>query len=63
LIRDAAEEGFTADALELVLNAAHQTVTARLRELELEGLIKDSGQRRPTRRRRQAVVYVAMEAA
>lgn len=59
LIKSSGASGYTADAVEEKLGSPHQTVSARIHELALEGLVIDSGQRRPTRRDRQAVVYVA----
>jgi hypothetical protein len=38
----------------------HQTVSARLRELSLEGRVVDTGFRRKTRSGRNAIVYAAV---
>lgn len=47
----------TCDEVEIVTGLKHQTASARIRELALKGLIKDSGKRRLTRSGRKAVVY------
>lgn len=49
--------GRTCDELE-VRHGRHQTVSARVRELVMQGAIKDSGRRRVTRSGRQARIYV-----
>lgn len=53
--------GATCDSLEHVLGMRHQTCSARIRELVLNGSIKDSGERRPTRSGRNARVYKVVE--
>lgn len=50
--------GATCDEIEVSLNGRHQTISARVRELAKDGLIVDSGKRRPTRSGRTASVYV-----
>jgi hypothetical protein len=55
----AAPDGATCDEIEHALRMRHQNVSARLRELSLEDLVRDSGDRRPTRSGRRARVYVA----
>lgn len=50
--------GATCEEVEDELRYPHQTVSARIRELALDGLIEDSGDRRPTRGA-TARVYVA----
>lgn len=57
-VRSAKEQGLICDEVEELLVLKHQTASARLRELVLKGLIVDSGQRRLTRSRRPAVIYV-----
>jgi hypothetical protein len=51
--------GMTCDRVEEIMDGRHQTISARIRELRNEGRIVDSGQRRPTRSGRQAIVYLA----
>jgi predicted transcriptional regulator len=52
------DRGATCDEIEVALNRTHQTVSARVNELAQKfGLIEDSGKRRRTRSRRDAVVY------
>jgi hypothetical protein len=51
--------GQTCDELE-ILHGRHQTVSARLRELVLDGWIFDSGRRRLTRSGRKARVYLVV---
>lgn len=60
LIRKRPVTGFTCDEVETKTGGPHQTVSARVRDLVKEGRIKDSGQRRPTRRGRAARVYVGV---
>lgn len=50
--------GATDDEVEFVTGMIHQTASARRRELVLDGLVKDSGQRRDTRSGRKATVWV-----
>ena len=51
--------GMTADEVEVVLGGAHQTLSARVRELCLLGMIHDCGETRKTRTGRAARVYLA----
>jgi predicted ArsR family transcriptional regulator len=52
------EEGsLTCDELEQILRWSHQTASARINRLRHKGLIQDSGERRPTRTGRPAVVW------
>jgi len=53
--------GATCDELEQAFGMSHQTVSARLRELNLSGHVLDSEQRRKTRSGRNAIVWVARE--
>lgn len=50
-------EGLTCDEVEVIAGMKHQTASARIRDLYLEGAILDSGERRPTRSGRSAVVW------
>lgn len=50
--------GATCDEVEERTGLAHQTASARIRELVQEGLIFDSGARRKTRSGRNARVYL-----
>lgn len=54
-------EGMTCDEAEIALGLSHQTCSARLNELVARSDIVDSGNRRPTRSGRKAIVYVARE--
>ena len=47
----------TCDAVEAATGLPHQTASARIRGLVLRARIEDSGQRAPTRRGRNAVVW------
>lgn len=47
----------TCDELEMILRWSHQTASARLNRLRHKRLIEDSGERRPTRTGRPAVVW------
>ena len=55
--------GLTVDELESVTGLPHQTASPRVNELAKSGQIVDSGQRRPTRSGRNAVVWVAAKNA
>ena len=50
--------GLTDEELEQILEWRHQTVSARRRELVLEGAVKDSGRKRPTTSGRNATIWV-----
>lgn len=52
-------EGMTCDEAEVALGLSHQTCSARFNELVGRSEIVDSGNRRPTRSGRKAIVYVA----
>lgn len=56
------DRGATSDQAEVALGMAHQTCSARLRELRLKGLAVDSGRRRDTRSGRRAMVVTATAA-
>ena len=51
-------EGMTCDEAEVALGLSHQTCSARFNELVGRSEIVDSGNRRPTRSGRKAIVYV-----
>ena len=51
------DENYTCDELEVLLEAKHQSISARIRQGVLDGDIEDSGERRPTRSNRQAIVW------
>ena len=51
----------TCDEVEAALSLRHQTASARIRELSLGGLLRDSGVRRRTRGGSSARVYNAVE--
>ncbi|MCA1379516.1 MarR family transcriptional regulator [Bradyrhizobium sp. BRP05] len=53
----------TCDEVEVRCNLTHQTASARIRELVLQGKLVDTGDRRKTRSGRKARVYEAAEAA
>jgi len=52
------ETGCTCDEIEQKLGLAHQTASARLRELSMKQHIVDSGIKRKTRSGRNAIVWV-----
>ena len=52
------EVGRTCDELEVELGLAHQSASARVRDLRGEGVLEDSGRRRPTRTGTPAIVLV-----
>lgn len=57
-IRARGVEGATDDEVEGATGLTHQCASARRRALVLKGLVRDSGQRRATRQRRRAIVWV-----
>lgn len=59
-VRDRGVDGTTCDEVEVALSLRHQTASARIRELALNGSIVDTGRKRPTRSKRPAVVYCAV---
>ena len=52
------ELGATDDEIELASKMSHQTISARRRELVLEGKVVASGRKRPTRSGRAANVWI-----
>lgn len=61
---DAGKRGLTCDEVECCLKMRHQTASARINQLSTSGHIVDSGKRRLTRSKRNAVVWlVAVKAA
>lgn len=63
LIAAAGPQGMTADEVGSSTGRPAQSVSARLKELQELGLIKDSGRRRDTRYGRAARVYVLTNTA
>ena len=53
--------GAICDEIEKCLSLKHQTASARITSLRKKGLIIDGGERRMTRSRRDAIVWVAVE--
>jgi DNA polymerase len=53
--------GMTCDEVEVDTGMRHQTVSARIRELQQRGRLVDSARRRPTRSGRPAIVWVTEE--
>ena len=58
VIRGRGAEGATDDEIQRVLDLSQNSARPRRRELELGGLVRDSGRTRPTRSGRQAAVWV-----
>ena len=54
-----APDGLTCDECEVITELVHQTCSARIRELVLDGFVYDSGRRRPTRSGRSARIYLS----
>ncbi len=50
--------GATCDEVERALKMPHQTASARIRGLFTDGRLQDSGQRRMTRTKRKATVWI-----
>lgn len=57
-IRDAGATGLTADELATRLEMDRWSVQPRTTELKRKGLIRDSGQRRPNRTGKLAIVWI-----
>jgi predicted DNA-binding transcriptional regulator len=55
------KDGVTCQEAEHALNMAHQTCSPRIRELNLKGMVRDSGKRRRTTSRRWAIVWITTE--
>lgn len=55
------DAGATCDEVEVTLNMRHQTASARIRELVLAGRLIDNNERRRTRSKRWANVYVVVK--
>jgi len=49
--------GLTCEEVEIHLAISHQTASARIRDLRLAGVIRDTGERRKTKSGRQAIVW------
>lgn len=62
-IREAGWIGLTADELAEVLGLERYTIQPRTTELRRKGLIEDSGQRRPNRTGKRAIVWTASRLA
>lgn len=58
-IRNAGENGLTADELAATLDLDRWSIQPRTSELRLKGVIRDSGQRRPNKSGKLAIVWVA----
>jgi hypothetical protein len=58
-IRDAGLYGLTADELAARLDMDRWSIAPRTSELKRKGRIRDSGQRRPNRTGKQAIVWIA----
>jgi hypothetical protein len=50
-------DGATCDELEIAMNGRHQSISATLTHAKKKRFIVDSGERRPTRSGRQAIVW------
>ena len=57
-IKETGNRGATCDEAEVRFNMRHQTASARIRELIIAGEIIDTGDRRATRSKRGARIYV-----
>jgi DNA-binding transcriptional ArsR family regulator len=54
-----AQRGATCDEVEQVTGFAHQTVSAQIRHMYEAGLLTETGERRPTRSGRAALVWAS----
>lgn len=52
--------GATCDELELLLGLSHQTCSARIRQCAKSRMVRDSGNTRPTRTGRPAIVWTVV---
>jgi predicted HTH transcriptional regulator len=50
----------TCDELEITLQGRHQTISSRIRKGVQDGYIKNTGQKRPTRTGRKAIIWERM---
>ena len=57
LLESLVDENYTCDELEVLLEAKHQSMSAQIRKGVLDGDIEDTGDKRPTRSNRQAIVW------
>jgi len=57
-VRGWGDDGLTTDMIEMMTGLPHQNCSARVYSLVKRGLLRDTGQRRPTRTGRMARVYV-----
>ena len=57
LLESLVDENYTCDELEVLLEAKHQSMSAQIRKGVLDGDIEDTGEKRPTRSNRQAIVW------
>ena len=57
LLESLVDENYTCDELEVLLDAKHQSMSAQIRKGVLDGDIEDTGDKRPTRSNRQAIVW------
>ena len=57
LLESLVDENYTCDELEVLLDAKHQSMSAQIRKGVLDGDIEDTGEKRPTRSNRQAIVW------
>lgn len=57
------QAGMTTDQLEVQFKRSHQSVSSAVSDMESKGWIKDSGERRETRSRCKAIVYVPTDLA
>ena len=57
-IRDAGTHGLTADELAARLEMDRWSIQPRTSELKRKGLVRDSGQRRPNRTGKLAIVWI-----
>ena len=57
-IKVSGARGKTCDEIEVLMDGRHQTTSARVRDLAKDNRIKDSGDRRPTRSGRDAIVWI-----
>ncbi len=58
-IRDAGEQGLTADELAAQLQMDRWSIQPRTSELRRKGLVRDSGRRRPNATGKLAIVWIA----
>lgn len=57
-LAEAEEHGFTDEELVLHTGRGSSDISSRRKELQKAGMVQDSGDKRPTSRKRQAIIWI-----